>query len=257
MTSASDVYKIMKAAFSNVGGYLSDDELVAQYLGQVQAFDSLSRSQISSIVFSYSDFRILYVSPSAAAYFGAEADAIKEKGSPFLLQFFSEYHRRFAAETADYLANAFATASGERLLNTSVYYVNWRITNGNGHVHQSLFHVFPVLVGANNEPQLGMYLIYDIKPFIQPDCWWVRLSMEKDIYTYHCEEPRFSNSDLFSAREKEVLSLLQQGHTSKEIASRLHVSSNTVDNHRRRMLQRSGAVDTTALIHLSKLTGVL
>jgi DNA-binding NarL/FixJ family response regulator len=41
-----------------------------------------------------------------------------------------------------------------------------------------------------------------------------------------------------SAREREVLQLLAEGKTSKEIASILNVSVNTVDTHKRRIMQK-------------------
>jgi DNA-binding CsgD family transcriptional regulator len=247
----------MKAAFSNISGSYNDDEYVQQFIDQVPAFDSLSRSQITSIVFSYSDFRVLYVSPAAATYFGTTTEEIKEKGSLFLLQFFSEYQRRFAVETAEWIANVFEKADCENLMQSGIYYVNWRITNKQGQVHQSLCHVFPVVLTADGKPQLGVYLIYDIKPYIYPDSWWVRFKLNQQTYLYHPEQPRFEEGDIFSAREHEVLTHLAQGLTSRQIAERLQLSSNTVDNHRRRMLQWSGAVDTTALIHISKMCGIL
>jgi DNA-binding CsgD family transcriptional regulator len=44
---------------------------------------------------------------------------------------------------------------------------------------------------------------------------------------------------------------------SKEIADVLDISSHTVNNHRRNMITRTGARDTTALIHICKMIGIL
>lgn len=43
-----------------------------------------------------------------------------------------------------------------------------------------------------------------------------------------------------STREREVLQLLAEGHTSKEIARRLYVAIATVETHRRRIMSRLG-----------------
>jgi DNA-binding NarL/FixJ family response regulator len=40
------------------------------------------------------------------------------------------------------------------------------------------------------------------------------------------------------SREREVLQLLAEGHTSGEIAHRLHISTHTVDTHRRNIMQK-------------------
>ena len=49
-------------------------------------------------------------------------------------------------------------------------------------------------------------------------------------------------------RERQVLSLLASGATSKEIARRLGLSAKTIDNHRARILQKLGVTNTAAAI---------
>jgi len=45
-------------------------------------------------------------------------------------------------------------------------------------------------------------------------------------------------SDILSAREREVLQLLAEGKSTKEIASDLHVSGKTIETHRRNITQK-------------------
>jgi DNA-binding NarL/FixJ family response regulator len=49
-------------------------------------------------------------------------------------------------------------------------------------------------------------------------------------------------------REKEVLELIVQQHTNQEIADKLHISTRTVDAHRRNLLQKTGAKNTAGLV---------
>jgi DNA-binding CsgD family transcriptional regulator len=56
-----------------------------------------------------------------------------------------------------------------------------------------------------------------------------------------------SNDDL-SKREKQVLILLIEGRPSKEIGSRLHISKQTVDTHRKNMLRKKQLSNTGELI---------
>lgn len=53
-----------------------------------------------------------------------------------------------------------------------------------------------------------------------------------------------------SNREKEVLSLLLKGLTSKEIAKKLYLSKSTIDTHRRNILDKTGIKSTAELIAL-------
>lgn len=68
---------------------------------------------------------------------------------------------------------------------------------------------------------------------------------------------RDRQSDQLSARERQVLSLLAQGLTSKEIAQELSLSANTIDNHRSRILSKLGVSNTTAAIRLATRQGIL
>lgn len=54
--------------------------------------------------------------------------------------------------------------------------------------------------------------------------------------------------DLLSAREKEVLTLVADGKTSREIAKTLGISSRTVESHRSRIMEKLGLQNSAALI---------
>jgi DNA-binding NarL/FixJ family response regulator len=58
-------------------------------------------------------------------------------------------------------------------------------------------------------------------------------------------------STLLTLREREVLSLLAQGATSKDVARRLSMSAKTVENHRARILTKLGVANTPAAIKLA------
>lgn len=54
-----------------------------------------------------------------------------------------------------------------------------------------------------------------------------------------------------SRREKEVLGLILEEYTTKEIAEKLHISFGTVETHRRNMLIKTGARNTVGLVKLT------
>jgi DNA-binding NarL/FixJ family response regulator len=58
-------------------------------------------------------------------------------------------------------------------------------------------------------------------------------------------------------RQQQLLPLIAQGLTNKEIASLLHLSEQTVKNHIHRMLQRVGASDRLAVVELCRSQGQL
>jgi two-component system NarL family response regulator len=54
-------------------------------------------------------------------------------------------------------------------------------------------------------------------------------------------------SDELSGREREVLQLLAEGNTSKEIATRLHIAARTIESHRREIMRKLNLHSVAAL----------
>lgn len=52
----------------------------------------------------------------------------------------------------------------------------------------------------------------------------------------------------YSERQLQILELLAEGHTSEAVASRLHISRETVRTHRQHILRRSGRPNMIASI---------
>lgn len=57
------------------------------------------------------------------------------------------------------------------------------------------------------------------------------------------------NGQELTAREAEVVQLIQDGFSSKEIADRLHISTNTVRNHRSNLFRKTQARNMVDLVH--------
>jgi DNA-binding CsgD family transcriptional regulator len=68
-------------------------------------------------------------------------------------------------------------------------------------------------------------------------------------------EPNKKN--ILSTREIEVLGLVSKGFASKEIADKLFLSINTVNNHRQNILEKVKAVNTTEAVTYARNLGLL
>lgn len=62
-------------------------------------------------------------------------------------------------------------------------------------------------------------------------------------------EANSGNGELLTTREREILQLISEGRNSKEIADTLHVSSKTVDAHRRNIMEK---IDAHSIAELTK-----
>ena len=68
---------------------------------------------------------------------------------------------------------------------------------------------------------------------------------------------RGQDFDLLTQRELEVLKLIAEGHTSKEIAAMLVISVKTVDRHRTNMLEKLGMRDRVELTRYAIRRGLI
>ncbi len=225
---------------------------------QTQLFNQIQSSNLKIVVFSFSDLSILHVNQGAADIFGASINEIRESGASLIISCFDKKQLEFANKTAILSAPETAKASREDILDSLACYCNWIIYSKKGLVHRNLFRVFPIKVNERGMPLVGMYLIYDVKPFIRSDIWWYRSVLGKNNFMhYQSNGKKLVKKDILSEREKNILVQVADGKTSKEIGQIYHISPHTVDNHRRKMLAKTGMVDTSSLIHVAKLSGIL
>jgi DNA-binding NarL/FixJ family response regulator len=62
---------------------------------------------------------------------------------------------------------------------------------------------------------------------------------------------------LFTKREREVLTLVAQGYSSKQIAGELFITEKTVETHRKHMVEKANVKNTVQLIAYAAETGYL
>jgi len=63
--------------------------------------------------------------------------------------------------------------------------------------------------------------------------------------------------DALTPRQREILQLAAEGHSSKEIAQRLGVSHRTVEAHRAQLMERLGVHDLAGLVRFAVRVGVI
>ena len=61
-------------------------------------------------------------------------------------------------------------------------------------------------------------------------------------------EKNRSIADIFTIREKEIIQLLCQGKTSKEIAQELNINHRTVETHKAKIFEKTGVNNTISLV---------
>ena len=75
------------------------------------------------------------------------------------------------------------------------------------------------------------------------------VSTEVDVHAHL--NGRRSVLDSLSGRERQVLQLVVEGHTSADIASRVHLSPKTVESYRSRVMKKLGVRDLPGLVRFA------
>ena len=66
-----------------------------------------------------------------------------------------------------------------------------------------------------------------------------------------------SDTVAITKRESEILALLADGLTGREIATWLHVSNHTIESHRKNMMVKMGARNTVHLVVKAVRMGII
>jgi DNA-binding NarL/FixJ family response regulator len=87
------------------------------------------------------------------------------------------------------------------------------------------------------------------EPFLTPEA---QRALIKDVLGHGGE-----HSDELSPREEEVVKLVAEAHTNREIAEILHLSEKTVENHRSNAMRKLGMRDRVELVRYAIRRGLI
>lgn len=69
--------------------------------------------------------------------------------------------------------------------------------------------------------------------------------------------PRKNSLDLLTPRQREILQLIAEGNSTKEIAARLNLSAKTVETHRAQLMERLDIYDVASLVRFAMRAGLI
>jgi DNA-binding CsgD family transcriptional regulator len=173
-------------------------------------------------------------------------------------EIFSFYHPEDVNHVLGFVSNIFRIIIDEKPENRKKYTITIyaRIKNGQGaYIWNSI--QYPALYFDDNDHLLyGMALYTNINHLMKPTAEpmmtvfnSVDLNNQKIIY-YSSDNIKGIQKiyPSISPREKEIITLLSQGKSSKQIADMLNLSKFTVDNHRQRLLKKFDVTSSSELV---------
>ena len=154
------------------------------------------------------------------------------------------------------------SASPEEMLNY-VFSHNYRIKNKNGK-YLTLLQRFSMVLSRDKKFIGAIGSFSDISHFSKDNQMFHQIEHISGSETgnenniiYHKTFFRNPEDACLSKRELEVLKWMSEGYISKQIADKLNISLNTVNNHRKKMLQKTNCRTSAELLSHAHENGIL
>jgi DNA-binding CsgD family transcriptional regulator len=173
-------------------------------------------------------------------------DKIHPEDKPWFLNFESK------------VIDFFGMLNPEQIPNYKVRY-DYRVRHKEGHYIRILQQV--VTLSYSNEGGLFRTLVLHtdishLKKEGSPVLSFIGLNDEPSYIDIKANEVfNYSNNSPLTSREKDVVILLIEGYSTKNIAEKLKISRETVSTHRKKILQKTEALNTADLVSKSILKG--
>lgn len=224
-----------------------------RYIGLIkQTWPFAGQRQAVYSIFDNRNYQIYYTSDTTDLY------GFRVEGAADITRFLALLppdHSDYAYLSGGWHLRLFQQVPFEQKLNMHSVHCGVKICRPDGSRGRLLARSFHVDYDENRNPLVSLVIAQDIAHLYKGDHYWFRSSFgeqSETVFHYLSHHERTYEQDILSEREKQVLRLLHGGLESKEIAHQLRISPETVLQHRRNMLARTGARDTTALLQIAE-----
>ena len=195
-------------------------------------------------------------------FWGLLPDGNMEERIITILSLLNKDYAKFPYESVEWFTKVLELIPFEERVNMKIHHSCMRFTRLDGKPICIFSQGMPFQIDEQRNFNYTLNYVQNIHHLIKKDFpyYWIRFSygqQKEFLQTFHSADKLYSKHDLLSNREKEILMLIAEDMDTKEIAEKLFISVNTVGNHRSNMIERLGARDTTALVQLAKMTGII
>lgn len=258
-----DIENILRKLHQKLEHFFPDDAKIddKKYLEKSGLINLLNNQQGNvTFLIDVKHLRVIQASGSVLKYTGYSP---AEFGDNVLLKFMSMFVPKQRSFMSDFVTWILSIEKNVPLEFKSRQFISaWgmRLFHKDGRSIRCYIDIIPIEFNAQNNPTVLMMSFQEVSHLVKGEDYCMRGIFgedDKKIFVYYSKEDRTIDSEIISEREREVLQYISQGLDTKQIAGELKISTNTVDNHRRNMLARTGTRDTTALIQLCRMLGIV
>jgi DNA-binding CsgD family transcriptional regulator len=247
-----------KKAFGKQNYLIKNDNYKEKILNHPLFNDLYSIGRSFVIIANTSSWEIVAVTGDSEGITGYKNDEIFNLGGEFVLSFSIQEHLQLNLATAKAcMEYSNSIPSEQREFIFAVYYYHGRKKNGDiiPIQHKSI----PMVFDENHIPFVFCNIYSDIS-YLDPQNIPHGIMLNKFTQeVFHLNKENFNlekGNEKFSKREKEIIRHISSGQTSKQIAEKLNISTETVRTHRKNILRKAGVSNTISLVKYSVVNGI-
>ena len=206
----------------------------------------------------YRTGRFRYVSPGVIRLLGYDPQRWRFEGPQAVLRATHPADRGFVREAWQQCQRVLREVASERRPDLTFTFATRMLRRDGSEILLSHCLTFPE-VDATGRPRLGVTTLSDVSHLQPPARGLLHVSLseaggQRNFRTLRLGDlPRAD----FSRREEEVLQLVSEGLSSREIGARLHITYHTVCTHRKNLLRKAGVTRTVDLLRFAQRSGLL
>lgn len=213
------------------------------------------------LIFDRNSWKIQYFGKNMESIFGYPNNQFKKQNIQLLFEALSPHHIDFPIIISKWINEIYDAPREKKATERLKFsYCGVQFIHKDGHILSLLVQYLCIAKSPDGRSTNGIVIIEDASHLLKGNFYWARcISLESgECQAYFNSNKKFETTqDIISLREKDVLRLIAKGYSSKEIADQLFITQNTVERHRKNMIARTGAKDTTALVHICRRVGVI
>ena len=214
------------------------------------------------VLLDHSKFYPAYVSKSFETESGYSFDYINKQGPLFLFK--SLHYKQLSViykvnVWGPRIVDSIGKGLDQRKLNISICGLKFKDTWGKWRTYMLTQKI--LTVGKDNKALLSFIGAEEITYFHDSDVCWYRVSTDTDhgrlSKVFFLNAAKKEANELFTNRELEILKLVANRYTVKDIVEHLSLSKNTVERHRKNMISKVGVTNMTGVIRIAQILNLV
>jgi DNA-binding CsgD family transcriptional regulator len=248
--------------------YVNDviDEMeMMQLLSKFEQLGS-AMNYTTPILFSidYTKSQYVVMTNSTRMVIGQDPREFLEGGMPYLIDIFQKDDFKVYNENVFVENNKFLKNQPQADHHKFIFSYNFRVRHKTGKYVSILQRGCYVTSKETGLPLYSLGMVVDITHFKKDRLIYHTIekteeangNISKSLIESNCFFP-YEEDKMLSKHERGILGYMAEGYSSKQIAGKLKISENTIANHRKNMLKKTGTKNVAELIAFACRSGLV